>query len=71
MSHDDLYEALVAMHRGLDAERSLLVNSRLILLLARHLTDEAVWRRCIAEARAGIEGAGVETVGVVETAPAA
>lgn len=61
MSHDDLYEALVAMHRGLDAEQSLLVNSRLILLLSRHVTDEAVWRRCIVEARAGVG----------ETAPAA
>ncbi|NYZ11572.1 DUF2783 domain-containing protein [Azospirillum sp. RWY-5-1] len=54
MTHDDLYEALVAMHRGLDAEQSLLVNSRLILLLSRHVSDESVWRRCIAEARAGV-----------------
>lgn len=54
---DDLYQALVDLHRGLDAQQSLLVSSRLILLLAEHVPDEAVLRRCIAQARAGIEPA--------------
>jgi len=58
MTHDELYAALVAMHRGLDAQQSLLVNSRLILLLAQHIKDDAVLTRAIAEARAGIGAEG-------------
>lgn len=51
MTQDELYEALVAMHRGLDAGQCLLVSNRLILLLAEHVGDEGVLRRAIAEAR--------------------
>ncbi len=58
MTHDELYAALVEMHRGLDAQQSLLVDSRLILLLARHIGDDAVLTRAIAEARDGIGDAG-------------
>lgn len=58
MTHDELYEALVDMHRGLDAQRSLLVNSRLILLLAQHIKDDSVLRRAIAEARGTIGEGG-------------
>lgn len=58
MTHDELYEALVEMHRGLDAQQSLLVDSRLILLLAQHIKDDAVLTRAIAEARGSIGEAG-------------
>lgn len=56
MTHDELYEALVDMHRGLDAQQSLMVDSRLILLLAQHIADDAVLTRAIAEARTGVPG---------------
>ncbi|HSK40042.1 MAG TPA: DUF2783 domain-containing protein [Arenibaculum sp.] len=52
---DDLYEALVAMHDGLDERQSLLVNSRLVLLLCDKVRDETVLRDLIAQARRVIE----------------
>ncbi|HYG90453.1 MAG TPA: DUF2783 domain-containing protein [Azospirillum sp.] len=58
MTHDELYEALVEMHRGLDAQQSLLVASRLILLLAQHVKDDAVIHRAIAEARGSVGDGG-------------
>lgn len=56
MTYDELYEALVEMHRGLDAQQSLMVDSRLILLLAQHIKDDAVLTRAITEARDGFGG---------------
>ena len=38
---DDVFEALVAVHEGLDDEASRLVNARLILLLAEEVGDTA------------------------------
>lgn len=55
MKPDDLYEALVAMHRGLDERQSLLVSSRLVLLLCDHVRDEVVLRDLIAQARQGVD----------------
>ena len=51
---DDFYEALIDMHRGLDAQQSALVNARLILLLANHVGDLGVLREAMHRARAGI-----------------
>ena len=34
---DDFYEALIELHRGLNAEQSRQLNARLILLLANHI----------------------------------
>lgn len=48
---DDLYEDLIAMHRGLDDAQSAVVNAKLILLLANHIGDEAVVRAAIGFAR--------------------
>jgi hypothetical protein len=48
---DEFYEALIAMHRDLNEEQSLLVNSRLILLLANHIGDIAVLREAMDKAR--------------------
>ncbi|MEA2625125.1 MAG: hypothetical protein QOD06_1170 [Candidatus Binatota bacterium] len=48
---DDVYEALIDMHRGLGEEESRLVNARLILLLANHVGDLDVLREAIAIAR--------------------
>jgi hypothetical protein len=51
---DEFYEALIDMHRGLDAQQSAMVNARLILLLANHVGDLAALRDAMTRARAGI-----------------
>ena len=51
---DDFYEALIEMHRGLDAQQSAMVNARLILLLANHVGDLGVLRDAMRRARAGV-----------------
>lgn len=48
---DDLYDRLIALHEGLDDRQSAVVNSKLILLLANHIGDEAVIRQAIGHAR--------------------
>ncbi|HEV7283209.1 MAG TPA: DUF2783 domain-containing protein [Kaistia sp.] len=52
---DDLYEHLVRLHDGLDAETSLFVSQRLILLLCERIGDPGAVRALIAEARRGAE----------------
>ena len=51
---DDFYEALIAMHRGLDEQASALCNAKLILLLANHIGDHDVLVAAMAAAREGI-----------------
>ncbi|CAA9242485.1 MAG: hypothetical protein AVDCRST_MAG27-1651 [uncultured Craurococcus sp.] len=58
---DDVYEALVALHRDLTPEQSRLVNAKLILLLANHVGDAAVLREAMAKAREGITPAGQDS----------
>jgi hypothetical protein len=58
---DDVYEALVALHRDLTPEQSRLVNAKLILLLANHIGDAAVLRQAMAKAREGITPAGQDS----------
>ncbi|MBO9707362.1 MAG: DUF2783 domain-containing protein [Caulobacter sp.] len=48
---DDIYDRLVALHAGLDDTQSAVVNSKLVLLLANHIGDEAIIRQAIALAR--------------------
>jgi hypothetical protein len=48
---DDFYEALIAMHRGLDDAQSEQANARLILLLANHIGDIDVLRQAMRIAR--------------------
>lgn len=48
---DDFYEALIAVHRDLDAEASARVNARLVLLLANHIGDAEVLAEALAAAR--------------------
>ena len=55
---DDIYEALVAVHRDLAPEQSRLVNAKLILLLANHIGDDHVLRAAIAKAAQGITPEG-------------
>jgi hypothetical protein len=51
---DDFYQALMDLHRDLDAERSALANAQLILLLANHVGDEAVLEEAIAIVRGNV-----------------
>ena len=53
-STDPFYEALIAMHDGLDGEQSRLADARLVLLLANHIGDEGVLLEAIALARQGV-----------------
>jgi hypothetical protein len=50
---DDFYEALIAMHQGLDEAQSAKVNAKLILLLANHVGDLGVLRDAMRLARYG------------------
>jgi hypothetical protein len=52
---DDIYQALIDLHRDLSDEQSELVNARLILLLANHIGDLDVLREAMRRAREGIE----------------
>ena len=51
---DDFYQLLIDAHRGLDDERSRLLNARLILLMANHIGDLLVLREAIDAARRGV-----------------
>jgi hypothetical protein len=47
---DDVYNAIVDAHTGLDDEQARAFDARLILLLANHVGDEAVIREALKEA---------------------
>jgi hypothetical protein len=48
---DDFYQLLIDAHRGLDDDRSAMLNARLILLLSNHIGDLAVLREALMLAR--------------------
>ncbi|MDG6754530.1 DUF2783 domain-containing protein, partial [Staphylococcus aureus] len=54
---DDVYEALLEMHRDLSDAQSQAANAQLILLLANHIGDTAVLRQAMALARAAVPSA--------------
>lgn len=54
---DTFYEKLIALHDGLDAAESRLVNAKLILLLANHIGDPQVLDEALAAARADLHTA--------------
>lgn len=47
---DSFYEQLLDAHQGLSAERSALLNARLILLLANQVGDAKVLKECVEAA---------------------
>lgn len=51
---DGFYQALVDAHHGLDVEQSLLLNARLIMLLAQHLSNEDLAHALLREAVRGV-----------------
>lgn len=57
MPGDRFYDMLIEGHRGLSDEQSVLMNARLILLLANHIGDLRVLEEAIALARGRVAGA--------------
>lgn len=55
LAYDDMYEALIGCHQGLSTEQSHMVNARLVLLLANHISDLDVLRDAFALARSGAQ----------------
>jgi predicted metal-dependent hydrolase len=45
---DRAYRALIEAHRGLSDEASAALNSRLVLILANHIGDQAVLQEALA-----------------------
>lgn len=58
---DGFYAQLIEAHRGLDPAASRQLNARLILLLANHVGDRSVLDAALAQARAGLDPAPVDT----------
>ncbi|MBX6426419.1 MAG: DUF2783 domain-containing protein [Variibacter sp.] len=56
---DAAYAALLAAHRGLDGEASVMLNAKLVLILANHIGDFAVLEEAIALAKAAGAGGDV------------
>ena len=50
---DGFYAELLALHEGLDKDKSDAVNARLILLLANHIGDRDVLRQAFSTVKAG------------------
>ena len=48
---DRAYRALIEAHRGLSDEESAALNSRLVLILANHIGDQAVLQEALALAK--------------------
>lgn len=57
---DDFYEELINMHRDLSDDQSMVVNTKLVLLLSNHIGDLDVLREAMEAARSGID-ASVKT----------
>jgi hypothetical protein len=49
---DDVYNALIDAHKGLNDEQVRAFDARLILLLINHIGDEAVIREALEAAKA-------------------
>jgi hypothetical protein len=47
---DDVYNAIVDAHKGLDEEQCRSFDARLILLLVNHIGDDAVIKEALREA---------------------
>jgi hypothetical protein len=51
---DGFYQALLALHEGLDVEQSLAVNARLILLMAQTIGDDAILHELLQQAHRSV-----------------
>ena len=52
---DAAYVALVEAHRGLSADASVALNTRLVLVLANHIGDLDVLQEAIALAKSSVK----------------
>lgn len=52
LAPDDVYDALIHAHDGLDAAASHRMNAMLVLLLANHIGDAQVIQQALDKARA-------------------
>jgi hypothetical protein len=52
---DRTYRALIEAHRGLSDEGSAALNSRLVLILANHIGEHAVFQEAITLAKQSME----------------
>ncbi len=52
---DRAYRALIEAHRGLSDEESAALNSRLVLILANHIGDQAVLQQALTLAKQSME----------------
>jgi 3-(3-hydroxy-phenyl)propionate hydroxylase len=73
---DDVYEALIDMHRDLSDAQSQSANAHLILLLANHIGNAAVLRQAMELARcaavdAGIGRAAADAIAALPVTPVA
>lgn len=55
-NQDDIYNALMAAHEGLDDAESQALNARLVLLMANQIGDPAILTDLIATARSYSDG---------------
>jgi uncharacterized protein DUF2783 len=53
---DRAYRTLIDAHRGLTDEESAMVNTRLVLILANHIGDQAVLEAAVALAKGALPG---------------
>ena len=53
---DGFYQELIDMTKGLTEHEALVVNAKLVLLLANHIGDIDVLRQAMAAARKGVDG---------------
>ena len=51
LNYDDMYQALIEAHQGLSTEQSHVMNARLVLLLANHISDLDVLKQAFKLAR--------------------
>lgn len=57
---DRAYRTLIDAHRGLTDEESALLNTRLVLILANHIGDQAVLEAAIALAKRTLRDASAQ-----------
>ena len=55
-NQDDIYNALMAAHEGLDDAESHALNARLVLLMANQIGDPAILTDLITTARSYSDG---------------
>lgn len=73
LNYDDMYQALIEAHQGLSTEQSHVMNARLVLLLANHISDLHVLKQAFQFARgqdaSPLQPAGADKKAITPVAP--